>query len=116
MCLTRVVLVVFLAAGLIMQAVQSDASPQSASRRSASPQSASQQYWTLQAQVVTDAVLKDAIDLAPLDRALLFGRLAEIWRLKDTSRAPALLQKAITEIEFNPNAESDVARSKALSA
>jgi tetratricopeptide (TPR) repeat protein len=115
MCLTRVVLVVFLAAGLIMQAVQSDASPQSASRRSASPQSASQQYWTLQAQVVTDAVLKDAIDLAPLDRALLFGRLAEIWRLKDTSRAQALLQKAITEIEFNPNAESDVDRSKRLS-
>src|ERR1043165_3618857 len=84
MCLTHVVLVVFLAVGLIMQAVQSDASPQSAS----------QQYWTLQAQVVTDAVLKDAIDLAPLDRALLFGRLAEIWRLKDTSRAQALLQKA----------------------
>src|ERR1041384_4749013 len=105
MCLTRVVLVVFLAVGLIMQAVQSDASPQSAS----------QQYWTLQAQVVTDAVLKDAIDLAPLDRALLFGRLAEIWRLKDTSRAQALLQKESTEIELNPNAESDVDRSKRLS-
>src|SRR5690242_7809795 len=103
MRLTRVVLVVYLAVGLFLQAVQSDASPQSAS-----PQSASQQYWRLQAQVVTDAVLKDAIDLAPLDRALLFGRLAEIWRLQDTNRAQALLQKAITEIEFNPNAAGDV--------
>ena len=75
-------------------------------------QSASQQYWTLEAQVVTDAVLKDVIDLAPLDRALLFGRLAEIWRRQDTNRAQSLFQKAITELEFKPNtgSETDVAR------
>lgn len=102
MRLTCALLILCLDLGFPIQAVHSDASPQSAS----------QQYWSLEAQIVTDAVLKDAIDLPALDRALLFGRLAEIWRKQDSKRAQSLLQKAITELEFKPNTENenDVAR------
>jgi hypothetical protein len=56
-------------------------------------------YWKLQAHLLTEDVLKDAIDLASLDRALLFGRLAEIWWSQDVERARILLQKAIAEVE-----------------
>ena len=105
MRLTCVLLVLCLDLGWPLQAVHSDASPQSPS----------QQYWSLEAQVITDAVLKDAIDLAALDRALLFGRLAEIWRRQDMKRAQTFLQKAITEIEFKPNTENEADGARRLS-
>src|SRR5215207_7438311 len=56
-------------------------------------------YWKLQAHLLTEDVRKDAIDLASLDRALLFGRLAETWWSQDVERARTLLQKAIAEVE-----------------
>jgi hypothetical protein len=59
----------------------------------------SSDYWKLQAHILTEDVRKDAIDLATLDRALLFGRLAEIWWPQDVERARTLLQKAIVEVE-----------------
>jgi hypothetical protein len=40
-------------------------------------------YWKLQAHLLTEDVLKDSIDLASLQRSLLFGRLAEIWCSQD---------------------------------
>ncbi len=98
-------LILCLDPGFAIQAVHSDASTQSAS----------QQYWSLEAQVLTDVVLKDAIDLAALDRALLFGRLAEIWRKQDIKRAQSLFQKAIAELEFKPNAENETDVGRRLS-
>lgn len=62
-------------------------------------QYSSPHYWKLEAHLLTEDVLKDAIDLASLDRALLFGRLAEIWWPQDVERARTLLQKAIAEVE-----------------
>lgn len=56
-------------------------------------------YWKLQAHLLTEDVQKDAIDLASLDRALLFGRLAEIWWSQDVERARTLLQKAVAEVQ-----------------
>ena len=79
-------------------------------------QERSQDFWLLQARLITDDLLKDAAGLQRFDRALLLGRLAAIWWPNDLDHARSWMQKAINDLESEPDRESKVDRHKRLSA
>src|SRR5712664_2923593 len=63
-------------------------------------------YWLLRSQIVTDKLINDATALAPVNRALLWGRLAVVWWKDDQKRARQWLQKAVEAVESSTGQES----------
>lgn len=63
-------------------------------------------YWLLQSQITTDRVIKDAVALVPVDRALLWARLGSAWWKEDPGRAHQWLKTAVETVESSTNQES----------
>jgi hypothetical protein len=63
-------------------------------------------YWLLQSQIVTDQLIKDASELPPVERALLWARLGDAWWQADPTRAHQWVQKAVEIVESSPASES----------
>src|SRR6185369_554962 len=72
------------------------------------------ELWRVRAQTITDDVLKDAADLNSLRRALVWGKLAEIWWLEDKRRALTWITNAIEVVEQVPNRESPQERQQRM--
>jgi hypothetical protein len=73
-------------------------------------------FWNFQARLTTDDILQEGIVLAPVDRAVLWGRLAAIWWQFDRERAGTWLNEAIDVVDSGPDGESDSDRRKRLSS
>jgi hypothetical protein len=71
--------------------------------------------WLVRAQALTDELMSDAIALETLDRALLWGRLGQIWWTNDRSRARAWLQKAVETVESTSEEETPDLRRRRIS-
>jgi len=65
-----------------------------------------EELWRVRAQTITDDVLKDASSFNSLRRALVLGKLAELWWLQDPRRARTWIASAVEVVEQVPNRES----------
>src|SRR4051794_14007441 len=72
------------------------------------------ELWRVRAQTITEDVLKDASNLSPLRRALVWGKLAELWWREDSARATTWLTNAVEVVEQTPNRESSQERERRL--
>lgn len=72
------------------------------------------ELWRARAQTLTDNVLKDVSDLNSMRRALVWGKLAELWWRDDTRRARTWITNAIEVVEQAPNRESPQERQQRL--
>src|ERR1041385_5981939 len=70
------------------------------------------ELWRVRAQTITEDVLKDASSLNSLRRALVWGKLAELWWREDPRRSRTWLTSAIEVVEQVPNRESPQERSE----
>jgi hypothetical protein len=70
--------------------------------------------WLIRATSVTDDLTKDAISLAPNDRALLWARIGKAWVKDDPERAATSIKRAVEIVEFVPDQESDAERRQRL--
>src|SRR5215203_2105385 len=64
------------------------------------------ELWHVRAQTLTDDLLKDAAHLSTFRRAVLWGRLADLWWCDDPRRARTWITNAIEVVEQVPNRES----------
>ncbi|HWF87183.1 MAG TPA: hypothetical protein VN659_00065, partial [Pyrinomonadaceae bacterium] len=84
-------------------------------RSTATPQTDNaDELWRARAQTITDDALKDASSLNSLRRALVWGKLAELWWLQDQRRARTWITNAIEVVEQAPNRESPQERQQRL--
>src|SRR5215470_17553534 len=74
------------------------------------------ELWRARAQTITEDVLKDASNLNSLRRALVWGKLAELWWREDPRRARTWITNAIEVVEQVPNRESPQEREQRLGA
>src|SRR5215203_3047035 len=72
------------------------------------------ELWRVRAQTVTDDLLKDAAHLSTFRRAVLWGRLADLWWRDDPRRARTWITNAIEVVEHVPNRESPQERQQRL--
>jgi hypothetical protein len=72
--------------------------------------------WPIRAQALTDELMSDAIGLETTDRALLWGRLGQIWWKNDQPRARAWMQKAVETLASVSEEESPTLRRRRVSA
>lgn len=72
--------------------------------------------WLTRAQALTDELVTDAVALDTLDRALLWGRLGQIWWKNEPTRARAWVQKAVSTVESVAEQESPDLRRRRVSA
>ncbi len=80
------------------------------------PKSKNRDFWKLQANLITDQILQESKFVNPLDRAVLWGRLAAIWWKFDRERAPKWLNEAIDVVDSSPKEESASDRRRRLSS
>jgi len=66
---------------------------------SASAQKEGRELWQIRAQNVTNDLLKDAADLSPMQRAVLWVKLAQGWWREDPKRARTWVTSAIEVVE-----------------
>lgn len=64
------------------------------------------ELWRVRSQTITDDLLKDASQLAPLRRALLSVKLAQTWWRDDPKRAQSWISNAVEILEKVPNKEN----------
>jgi hypothetical protein len=74
-----------------------------------------EELWRVRAQTITDDLLKDAAQLTPLRRAVLWARLAQHWWQSDQDRARTWLRNAVEIVEQVPNKENPYDRRDRLS-
>jgi hypothetical protein len=72
------------------------------------------ELWRVRSQTLTDDLLKDAAQLSPLRRAVLWMRLAQLWWEADGKRARGWFRNAIEVIEQVPNKENEADRIERL--
>ena len=77
-------------------------------------QSDARELWLARAQNITGDLLKDGADLSPLQRAVLWAKLAQRWWRDDPKRARAWIADAIEIIDHVPNKESPEERGERL--
>jgi tetratricopeptide (TPR) repeat protein len=66
--------------------------------------------WLLRASTITDDLVRDAVSLAPNERALLWARMGRAWEKEDPNRAATDMRKAVEIVEFAPDGESAIER------
>lgn len=66
--------------------------------------------WFIRATTITDDLIRDAVSLAPNERALLWARMGRAWEKEDPKRAATDLRKAVEIVEFAPDGESEIER------
>jgi hypothetical protein len=64
------------------------------------------ELWRIRSQTITDDLLKDAAQLSPLRRAVLWTRLAQHWWAYDRARSRNWILNAIEIVEEVPNKEN----------
>ena len=72
------------------------------------------ELWRVRSQTLTDDLLKDAAQLSPLRRAVLWMRLAQRWWEVDPKRARGWFQNAIEAVAQVPNKENEDSRAARL--
>ena len=72
------------------------------------------ELWRIRSQTITDDLLKDATQLTPLRRAVLWTRLAQCWWKADQKRAKGWFQNAIDVVAQVPNKENAADRADRL--
>ena len=70
--------------------------------------------WFIRSQGITEELIKDASDLPPNARALLWARVGELWWREDREKARSWLLKAVAIVEDVPNREGSEDRSRRL--
>ena len=70
--------------------------------------------WFIRSQTITEELIKDASDLPPNARALLWARLGELWWREDREKARSWLLKAVAIVKEVPNREGSEDRSRRL--
>jgi hypothetical protein len=63
------------------------------------------ELWRVRSQTITDDLLKDATELTPNRRAILWARLAQRWSRDDSRKATIWIGNAIDIVERVPNKE-----------
>jgi hypothetical protein len=81
---------------------------------SAQTRNAARALWLVRSQSVTEELIKDASDLPPSARALLWARLGELWWQEERGKARSWLLKAVAIVEDVPNREGSDERSRRL--
>ncbi|MEK6336538.1 MAG: hypothetical protein AABM67_16545 [Acidobacteriota bacterium] len=66
--------------------------------------------WVLRASTITDDLIRDAVSLAPNERALLWARMGRAWEEEDPNRAATDMLKAVEIVEFAPDGETAIER------
>jgi hypothetical protein len=69
-------------------------------------QNEARELWLVRAQNLTSDLLKDGADLSNMQRAVLWGKLAQHWWREDPKRARTWILNAIEVVEPVPNKES----------
>jgi len=64
------------------------------------------ELWRIRSQTITDDLLKDATELTPNRRAILWARLAQRWSRDDSRKATIWIGNAIDIVERVPNKEN----------
>jgi hypothetical protein len=72
------------------------------------------ELWLVRSQTLTSDLLKDAADLTPQQRAVLWVKLAQRWWREDPKRARTWIINAIEVVEQVPNKETPEEREKRL--
>ena len=72
---------------------------------SAQTRSPARTLWSVRSQNITEELIKDASDLPPSTKALLWARLGELWWREDREKARSWLYKAVAIVEAVPNRE-----------
>lgn len=72
------------------------------------------ELWRVRAQTLTEDALKDASNLNSLRRALVWGKLAELWWREDPRRGRTWLTSAVEVVEQVPNRESPQERQQRM--
>ncbi len=73
-------------------------------------------FWRAQAQAITDELVKDAEAFAPIERSILWARLADTWWQDDQERGHAWLQRAVEEVTFSRDQEAPIDRKRRIVA
>lgn len=81
---------------------------------SARTRSPARTLWLVRSQSITEELIKDASDLPPSARALLWARLGELWWREDREKARSWLYKAVAIVEAVPNREGSDERRRRL--
>ena len=82
--------------------------------RFALAQNDARELWLVRSQTLTSDLLKDAADLNPQQRAVLWVKLAQRWWREDPKRARTWVLNAIEVVEQVPNKETPQERQKRL--
>jgi hypothetical protein len=82
---------------------------------SAQQERSSYHLWLVRSQTITADLIKDAADLPPSERALLWARLAQRWWRDDPEKARSWLLKPVEIVEAVRNRENPDERSQRLS-
>ena len=77
-------------------------------------QKEARELWRVRAQTITDDLLKDATDLSPMQRAVLWAKLGQRWWREDPKRARVWITNAIEVVEQVPNKETPEERQERL--
>ena len=72
------------------------------------------ELWRIRSQTITSDLLKDATDLSPMQRAVLWVKLAQRWWQQDPKRATIWITNAIEVVEQVPNKETPEERGQRL--
>ena len=82
--------------------------------KSARTRSPARTLWLVRSQSITEELIKDASDLPPSARALLWARLGELWWQEDREKARSWLYRAVAIVEAVPNREGSDERRQRL--
>ncbi|HKR60207.1 MAG TPA: hypothetical protein VJS64_10780 [Pyrinomonadaceae bacterium] len=74
--------------------------------RAAQQNSAAYDLWLIRSQAITAYLMKDASDLSPSARPILWARLAQRWWHVDPPKARSWILKSIESVESVPNREN----------
>ena len=81
---------------------------------SAGTRSTARTLWSIRSQSITEELIKDASDLPPSVRGLLWARLGELWWEEDREKARSWLYRAVAVVEAAPNREGSDERRQRL--
>ena len=88
--------------------------PLSLAQPQKSTQNEARELWLVRSQTLTTDLLKDGADLSPMQRAVLWVKLAQRWWHEDPKRATTWITNAIEAVEQVPNKETPEEREKRL--
>ncbi len=93
--------------------------PQSSAKRQPDSQTREKKptdIWFERAEYLTWDIIKDANDLQPFDRALLWAKLAQAWEDTNKGRSREWMKKSVEIVEDRPLQEDSITRQKRIAA